>query len=139
MAIDESHGLVFQLPVVIVLITKVCGKTYSTGVALESQRTTMNANSNDAVVISLLQLLYHLCAQRTVDAHLTSEVLQQNVAQGRGGSAVSLYRVLLCWLHVDKTFIVIDMVAGRCCETNESEKEYLNLHLLPFYFYPFTF
>ena len=53
-AIDESYGLVFQPPMIVVFVTGIGAQTKKLRIGMETQRTAMDGHSNDAVSTVLL-------------------------------------------------------------------------------------
>ena len=54
--VDETYGLILQVPVVIVLVAQIGGKTYDGGCAFESKGTSMNSHRYETVTAAFLQL-----------------------------------------------------------------------------------
>ena len=110
MAVHQSDGLVFQVPVVIVFVARLRRQSEGRGVALEAQRSAVDADGNDGrVAVGLHQLVDDLRALRTVHALLTGEVLQQHRPSAR-------HRLL-----VDQPVLTVDMIASgqqQCQEAN---------------------
>ena len=67
----------------IVFVARVCLKSNYLSVACESQRSAMDADGNEGVAVSFLQLRYDLRGFGTVCAALPGEVFEEHDALGR--------------------------------------------------------